>query len=84
MYTVNINHVPLCLQFVTPEISVYTNNTRSAARGALYTYNANLKYFTKSVKYEGARLWNKLYTIITFTPSIAVFKQSYVNDYFNI
>ncbi len=70
VYKINTNLVPQYLQSVTPVRSVHM------ARGALYTCNANLKYFTRSFKYEVARLWNNLDTCIKFAPSIATFKQS--------
>ncbi len=56
MYKVNNYLVPQSLQYVTSVTSVHTHNTRSAARGALYTCTANLNYFTRSFKYEDARL----------------------------
>ncbi len=84
MYKVNTNLVPQYLQSVTPVTSVHSHNTRSAARGAVYTCTANLNYFTRSFKYEGARLWNNLDTYIKFAPSIATFKQRYLKDYFKV
>ncbi len=84
IYKVNTNLVPQYLQSVTPVISVHTHNTRPAARGALYTCTANLNYFTRSFKYEGARLWNNLDSYIKFAPSIATFKQRYLKNYFNV
>ncbi len=84
MYKVNTNLVPQQLQSVTPVTSVHTHNTWSAARGALYTYIANLHYYTIRFKYEGARLWNNLDTYIKFAPSITSFKQRYLKDYFKV
>ncbi len=84
MHKVNNNHVPQYLQSVIPVTSAHTHNTRSAARGALYTCTANLNYFTRSFKYECARLWNNLDSYIKFAPSIATFKQRYLKDYFNV
>ncbi len=84
MYKVNTNLVPQYLQSVTPVTSVHTHNTRSAARGTLYTCTVNLNYFTRSFKNEGARLWNNLDSYIKFAPSIATFKQRYLKDYFNV
>ncbi len=83
MYKVN-NLVPQYIQSVTPVTSVHSHNTRSAARRALYTWTANLNYFTRSFKYEGARLWNNLDSYIKFAQSIAIFKQRYLKDYFNV
>ncbi len=45
MYKVK-NLVPQYLQSVTPVTSVDTHNTRSVARGTLYTCTANLNCFT--------------------------------------
>ncbi len=84
MYKVNTNLVPQYLQSVTSVTSVHTHNTRSAARAALYTCTANLNYFTRRFKYEGARLWNNLDTYIKFAPSIVTFKQRYLKDYFKV
>ncbi len=81
MYKVNNNLVP---QYLTPVISVHTHNTRSTARGALYTCTDNLNYFTRCFKYDGARLWNNLDSYIKFAPSIATFQQRYLKDYFNV
>ncbi len=83
-YKVNNNLVPQYLQSVTPITSVHTHNTRSAARGALYTCTANLNYFTRCLKYEVARLWNNLDIYIEFSPSIATFKQRCLKDYFTV
>ncbi len=84
MYKINTNLVPQYLQSVTPVTSVHTHNTQLAGRGALYTCTANLNYFTRSFKYEGARLWNNLDTCIKIVPSIATFKQRYLKDYFKV
>ncbi len=46
----NINLVPHYLQSVKHVTSVYNHNTRSAARGVLYTCNGHLKYCTRSIK----------------------------------
>ncbi len=48
--------------YLTPVTSVHTRNIWSATRYALYTCNANLKYFNRSFKCEDARLWNNLDT----------------------
>ncbi len=83
MYKVNTNLVLQYFQSEKPVTSDHTHNTRSA-RGAIYTCTANLNYFTRSFKYEGARVWNNLDSYIKFAPSIATFKQRYLKDYFNV
>ncbi len=84
MYKVSNNLEPQYLQSVTPVTSVHTHNTRSAARGSLYTCTSNLNYFTRSFKYEGARLWNNLNSYIKFGPYITTFKQKYLKYYFKV
>ncbi len=78
VYKVKTNIVQQYLQSLTPVTSVHTHNTRSAATCALNTCTANLNYFTRSFKYESARLWNNLDNYIKFAPSIATFKQMYL------
>ncbi len=65
MYKVNTNLLTRYLHSVTPVTLVHSHNTRLAARVALNTYNANLKYLARSSKYEGARLWMHYFCTIT-------------------
>ena len=82
MYKVKNNLVPEYLQSTAQITSVHSYNTRAAGRGDLYTSGANLKYFTRSFNYEGARLWNDMSISIRSAPSIAAFKQRYLKNYF--
>jgi hypothetical protein len=81
MYKVMNDMVPAYLQCFRP-VS-HRHNTRSSARGQLYCNKASLKYYTRSFRYEGARLWNDLDYDVQHTNSVHQFKSKYVKNYFN-
>jgi hypothetical protein len=80
MYKVVNNLVPEYLQCFKPISHGY--NTRSAARGQLYSNKASLNYFTRSFRYEGTRLWNDLSSDIQGATSVNAFKSRFLNKYF--
>ncbi len=81
MYKVVNKLAPTYLQHFTPIVHRY--NTRNAARGNLHTDRANLKYYTRSFKHEGSRVWNELSDHIRQAETLHQFKSRYLAQHFN-
>ena len=72
------------VNFFTQTTDVHSYNTRSAARGDFFILQKNtLQYGLRSIRFNGAKIWNSIPPEISDASSVRTFKNNLKNLYFD-